>query len=312
MTRLLTGKLPKRTDPRTLQLRRYLAAASAFTPPASVNWTTPGISWGMLGNDTKGDCTIAAQGHAAQAWSELAVGVEAQVTTAEVLTAYFKLTGGQDTGAVLIDALNQWRSSGVAGHKILAFAEIRLGDDRTLEAAIDLFGGAYVGLTLPSNWQDAIDAGRAWADTSMLPNPSDGHCVWLVGYNATGPVCVTWGQLQQMSWAFWHKYGDEAYAVLSHDWLTAADTAPSGVDLQQLGADIAAITGHNPIPAPTPPAPTPTPTPAPVPPTPDPGAATFHVSPAVAARVVALAARAHLTPDEWVDRRLAAYLHIAE
>ena len=40
-----------------------------------------------------------------------------------------------------------------------------------------------------------------------------GHYVYVPGYTKTGPVCVTWGRKQQMSWAFVEKYCDEAYAI---------------------------------------------------------------------------------------------------
>jgi hypothetical protein len=43
--------------------------------------------------------------------------------------------------------------------------------------------------------------------------------VYVPGYTTIGPVCVTWGRKQQMSWAFFDKYCDEAYAIFD-----AADT----------------------------------------------------------------------------------------
>jgi hypothetical protein len=36
----------------------------------------------------------------------------------------------------------------------------------------------------------------------------------VCGYTKLGPVCVTWGRKQQMSWAFFRKYCDEAYAII--------------------------------------------------------------------------------------------------
>ena len=40
-----------------------------------------------------------------------------------------------------------------------------------------------------------------------------GHYVYVPGYTPPGPVCVTWGRKQQMTWAWFAKYCDEAYAV---------------------------------------------------------------------------------------------------
>ena len=58
----------------------------------------------------------------------------------------------------------------------------------------------------------------------------------LVGYNATGPICVTWGALKQMTWEWWATYAEEAYALLSPDWLRATGTDPAGVDWARLEA----------------------------------------------------------------------------
>ncbi len=46
------------------------------------------------------------------------------------------------------------------------------------------------------------------------PNPKNGHYVYVPGYTKSGPVCVTWGRKQQMTWAFLNKYSDEAYAII--------------------------------------------------------------------------------------------------
>jgi len=51
-------------------------------------------------------------------------------------------------------------------------------------------------------------------------------------------VLVTWGALQRMTWGFWSAYCDEAYALLSNDFLTA-DRTPAGVDLATLESDLA-------------------------------------------------------------------------
>jgi hypothetical protein len=49
---------------------------------------------------------------------------------------------------------------------------------------------------------------------------------------------VTWGALQTMTWSFWEAYCDEAYAILSNDYLTKEGT-PQGFSMQQLQADLA-------------------------------------------------------------------------
>jgi hypothetical protein len=48
---------------------------------------------------------------------------------------------------------------------------------------------------------------------------------------------VTWGALQKMTWSFWEAYCEEAYAILSKDYLTGKKT-PQGFSTQQLQADL--------------------------------------------------------------------------
>jgi hypothetical protein len=40
-----------------------------------------------------------------------------------------------------------------------------------------------------------------------------GDCIYVPGNTARGPVCVTWGRDQQMTWAWLDEYYDEAYAI---------------------------------------------------------------------------------------------------
>src|SRR5215831_17287905 len=63
------GKATPRHDHRTLRLARYLPT-SLPPPPASCDWSTKDSpAWGMMDNDTLGDCTCAAMGHAIQVWT---------------------------------------------------------------------------------------------------------------------------------------------------------------------------------------------------------------------------------------------------
>lgn len=41
----------------------------------------------------------------------------------------------------------------------------------------------------------------------------------VVAYDSRSLTVVTWGALQTMTWGFWAAYCDEAYAILSPDYL---------------------------------------------------------------------------------------------
>jgi hypothetical protein len=71
-----------------------------------------------------------------------------------------------------------------------------------------------------------------------------------------------------MSWEFWKTYVEEAWVVVTQDWLQKNGSTVGGFSLTDLGNDFAAITGQpNPFPGPQPPVP---PQPVPVPPAPAP------------------------------------------
>jgi hypothetical protein len=49
--------------------------------------------------------------------------------------------------------------------------------------------------------------------------------------------------LKRMTWNFWDTYCDEAYAILSEDFVNENKIAASGIDLQDLQADLNQIAG---------------------------------------------------------------------
>src|SRR5271170_5227132 len=59
------GRKAIKTDSRTLRLSRYFTAELP-PPPKAVGWAHGIRQFGMLMNDTLGDCTIAGVGHAVQ------------------------------------------------------------------------------------------------------------------------------------------------------------------------------------------------------------------------------------------------------
>jgi hypothetical protein len=247
------GKAKPRHDPRTFQLANYLGpkAAEACPPaPAMRDWTSKVRKpWGMLANDVVGDCTVAGAAHIIQAWTANEGPQEVSFTDAQVIEAYSKITGynptdpSTDQGAVLLDVLKYWRKTGISGHKILAFASPEPGNKDHIRAALDLFGGLYIGLDLPVSAQTQ----RVWSVPPCgrrgpgVPGGWGCHCVVAEAYDPQGLTVITWGEKKRMTWGFFQIYCDEAYAVLSEDWLKDDHRSPSGFDLAALQADLQAI-----------------------------------------------------------------------
>ncbi len=248
-TRIVTGKLgklPVRTDVRTLQLARYVDPAKLPAPPPVLDLTQHVHDWPMYANDRLGDCTIAAAGHMIEAWSAASHGHATEITEAAVLRAFDKVkivdpaTG--EEGAVELDVLTYWRKHGIGRHKIGAFARVSVHDRHLVRTGAYLFGGLYIGLALPltARTQAVWDWTRSLSGRAR-PGSWGGHAVDVVAYSGDGLLVVTWGSLKLMTWSFWERYCEEAYCILSDDFLNAG-RAPNGFRLAALKKDLALVT----------------------------------------------------------------------
>jgi hypothetical protein len=244
MERHRFGKHAPRHDYRTLRLRKYLKSGLA-APPAQydvlprvyqkLNVTDPAALFPMDGNDTLGDCTIAALAHATTTYRGL-VGTKSIMSRQSVVKLYMHLTGGVDSGLNELDVLNHWRQSKVSGEKILAFVAIEKANHDHVKQAIHLFGGVYLGFQVQENCEEDFDARKPWTPG---PLTHDGHAVFAVAYDTSGVTVLTWGNTQKATWAWWDECVDEAYGILPTE-AKASDFSP-GFDFDQLKADLAAV-----------------------------------------------------------------------
>lgn len=241
------GKLATRVDRRTLKLAKYLAGVLA-PAPTSRDWTGAIGQLGEMGNDRLGNCTCAAAGHLIQGWTGNATGTPIVLSDNDIVLAYEAVGGynpadpSTDNGCVELDVLNYWRNNGIgpASHKIAAYASVNPKNFNEVMQAVDLFGGIYIGVGLPTSAQSQV--GGLWDVTSASPgdiNSWGGHAIPIVGYTPNDLTCVTWGALQKMTWPWLLAYCDEAYALVTVDWIEANGDSPSGFDIATLQADLA-------------------------------------------------------------------------
>jgi hypothetical protein len=236
------GKLEVKHDARNLQMARYLVKDELPPIPGTFVWSKNVATWPMYGNDKLGDCTCAAVGHMEESWSAAAEHPEVPPDQA-VLDLYWA-TGTEDTGRYCLDVLNYWKNQGFGGEEILAFVQIDPRKREHVELACWMFGGAYIGLALPVSAQSQADKWAVTTGPDSEPGSWGGHAVNLVDYTEDGPTCVTWGMLMPMTWEFFDTYCDEAYAIISPDFLETKDgkqSTPHGFDVDQLETDLAAI-----------------------------------------------------------------------
>lgn len=242
------------SPPRAKHLLRYLGVSRAPVP-VSYDWSDVVLAWGMLGNDTVGDCTIAAVGHAIDLWTA-AAGKPRLMTAAEALSGYSAATGylpadpATDQGADPQDILQWWCGhgflAGAQNDNLAGFASITPTNKDEISRSIYELGGAYLGIELPAAIEAAFaDPTQEWdlpAGQSLsglwLPGSLGGHAILAVGYDSAGVIFISWGARYRMSWPFWLAYGSEAYALLSRDF--ANDNVPPEA-WDALQADMAAL-----------------------------------------------------------------------
>lgn len=241
------GRLPN--DPRKPRARLKRLAGVGVAAPASADWLSEVKSWGMLMNDSLGDCVAAGAGHAAIAFSHYGQGKDVSVADSDALDMYEAISGYKpgkpetDIGATLQDGLGYWRGTGIGGHQIAAFAQLEVTDLEVIRACIATFGGVYTGMNFPTTAMDQFNAGQDW---SLVKRSTieGGHCVPIGAYDSSSFTCVTWGQTQRMTLGFFGRYFDEVWVPISQEWVsTTGGVSPTGLDTDALNADFLALTG---------------------------------------------------------------------
>jgi hypothetical protein len=237
------GKHPPKVDYRTLRLRDYVRELPP--PPASVDTlprvysklkiSDPATLFPMDGNDTLGDCTIAALAHAVTIYEGL-VGKKDITSRSTVVKVYMHLTGGVDSGLNELDVLNYWRRHAVGREKIMAFASIDPKNLTHVQQSIQIFGGVYLGFQVQENCIQEFDNHQPWTPGRLT---NDGHAVYATGYDQNGVTVLTWGNVQKGTWAWWSECVDEAYAILPQ--VAKNPDFASGFDIAQLQADLSEV-----------------------------------------------------------------------
>jgi hypothetical protein len=235
------------TDTRTMRLSKYFTATLPPPPPA-VDWSKGITQWQMFLNDQLGDCTCAGVAHAVQVWTANG-STEAPLTDAEVLAAYENWCGynpddpSTDQGGIELTVLKDFKAQGFAGHTLTAFAAVLPANQTHVQQAINLFVGLYIGMEIPQYiMPEDGNVPTLWdvnpgADNTII----GGHCVYIYGYDKVGPKFISWGANYAMTWAYFTKFVDEAYGLISKDFIEQSGLSPAGFSLDALETDLVNI-----------------------------------------------------------------------
>jgi hypothetical protein len=296
-------RAPKRAP--ALHLGHFLTGVVPAHPAAADYLARLKGGWQMLGNDIAGDCVSVTWANFRRLMTALVAGREVYPTQDQVWAIYKTQNPGFDPngtetngpgsrhdGGMDIQTLCEYlvKHGGPDGVKALGFAQVNAHNTEEVKAAIAIFGGVWVGITVQEINQQQFADGQPW-DYSRTSPDEGGHSVLGGGYGAggAGPLggdekFITWAEETSFTDAFWtHKTG-EVWVVIWPEHLK--DNAfLAGVDMHAFAAAYTAITGGKPFPAVIPPAPQPTPQPAPTPtPTPGPDDADRALAAALRAR----------------------------
>jgi hypothetical protein len=249
-TALKFGKKPATYDRRDLCFLHYLKVPLPPHPTQFGHESLIGAdAWGMLGNDTVGDCVFAGSDHETELWTTEA-GIPAIFEPENTISDYSAVTGyvpgkpETDQGTDVRQALQYRKLTGLidangARHKIGAYLALEPGNIDDLLEAIYLFSAVGIGLQVPESAIDQFNAGQPWSVVHGMQQIAGGHYVPLVACRGN-LVCVTWGRLQQITVQFYNKYCDEAWAILSPEMLNGGFSL-EGFDMAQLQVDLSAL-----------------------------------------------------------------------
>lgn len=197
--------------------------------------------WGMLGNDSYGDCVWAGAAHETMLWN-MECNKQVRFDDNAVLSDYAAVTGfnpndpNSDEGTDMKEAASYRRKTGIIDvdgnrHTIAAYLSITPGNIQEHYAAAYLFGAVGIGIEFPSSAMDQFNKGKTW---TKIRNSriEGGHYISLVA-KRSHLECVTWGQIQPMTLGFFSAYNDESIAYVSNEALVN-NKSPEGFDSEGL------------------------------------------------------------------------------
>lgn len=244
------GKHSPKIHPKTLQFSKYLTADAVPSPASKVyrEYRTPPGAKLMYGNDVCGDCTCAAAANhiiltTVHSGTIFVPPVQDVLDMYSTLSGYDQKTQANDNGLAMTDVLEYLRTTGLSGHKIIAWAKIDQTNLLHRQIACDFFGCTFVGVQLPQSAMNQFSSGQNWELLSDDGGAIGGHCILRPGYGSLGDDYVTWAKWDQKASSAWGAaYIDEEYVIVTSDWVNqVTQQTPGGLSLDTLLADLKTI-----------------------------------------------------------------------
>lgn len=244
MSQFRFGKLPPKVDYRTLNFGTYLKDDIPEPPEkvdqedrARANLHNPNVGalFPMFANDQLGDCTVAGMAHGVTLYHGMVSQLHVPALS-EVVRIYYNLTGGADSGLYMFDVVRFWRTVGIEGSKIFAYASVNHNNRTHVKQAINIFGGLFMGFQCQEKVIEEFNAGTPWKPGKKI---NFGHAVFVTGYDSSGVEVLTWGSTQKGTWEWWYEHVDECYALLPPE--AAVEGFTPGFDFARLRKDLSEV-----------------------------------------------------------------------
>ena len=252
--RFKLGRTARSFDPRVPCLSALLAGKTTPPPPPAVDYTEKmPADFGMMLNDSLGDCTCAAYYHARQIWTFHSNGNEITEPNVDVQQMYVEAcgynpaVGGEGPGGNEQHVLTYLQQTGAPlgpqgqqRDKILGFVEVDPRNIDDVKRTIYNSGVAYIGFNVPGNILPPDGSPpQTWTVDPSNQQMLGGHAVVLPGYDANGAIVISWGAKYVMTWEFFSKYVDEVYAITDAAWVhTVSPTLPADLSVDELAAQM--------------------------------------------------------------------------
>lgn len=213
-----------------------LTLGTLVSPPTSYNFDDfhTGITPQMYLNNHLDDCVIAARAHHTVRLEYNPGTPVLAISDSEISIEYHAEAGLFNMGIVVGTSLARWRDHGwQAGGQLRSIDSFQgplsvtgagsLSGDATkdidhvqIKNYIIDHTGVQVEFKLPAgitvnDWR-TFGLNAPWTDVSVK-KLGERHVMLLIGYDTQGPIGITWGAFQHMSWAFLQTYCIGIYYV---------------------------------------------------------------------------------------------------
>lgn len=274
------GRRPPKRAP-ALKLAPHLTGVVPTVPPSEDYLAALNGGWQMLGNgpdpanaaagvppDGAGDCVAVTWANLRRLFSTTLGPKPVYPSLPSVVEVYKTQNPGfpdQDDG-MDEQTLLEWLVKNPApdGSQLVAFAQVDHANPAEVKAAIAIFGGLMLGITVQAANEDEFSQNQPWDFSPSSPDEG-GHGVLCGGYGpgGAGPLggdekFISWGAETSFTDAFWANKVEEAWVLIYPEHL-GTRAFLEGVNRDTFAEDYQALTGKTlpiaptPVPTPTPP-----------------------------------------------------------